>query len=80
MRRLTGKDIPTEESTSVQYTNREIDKKLFEILVSYLEKAIFAKKEFFLVTDLNTSFHHLLTKFGEEDFDTVGLTTQKLEE
>ena len=53
---------------------------MFEILVSYLEKAIFAKKEFFLVTDLNTSFHHLLTKFGEEDFDTVGLTTQKLEE
>ena len=44
-RRLAGKDIPTEESTSVWCRSREIHKKLFEALVCYLKETAFAEKE-----------------------------------
>ena len=72
MRRLAGKDIPTGESTSVWHKSREIHKKSFETLVSYLKEIVFAKKEVLLLTDINTFYHHLLTE--------LRLTTQKLEE
>ena len=80
MRRLAGKDIPTGESTSVWHKSREIHKKSFETLVSYLKEIVFAKKEVLLLTDINTFYHHLLTEFRGEEFDTIRLTTQKLEE
>ena len=44
-RSLAGKDIPTEESTSVWCRSREIHKKLFEALVCYLKETAFAEKE-----------------------------------
>ena len=44
MQCLEGKDIPTEESTSVWLKSTEIHKKSFETLVSYLEEIVFAKK------------------------------------
>ena len=44
MRRLAGKDTPTEDSASVWHKTRKIDKKLFETLVSYLEEIVFKKK------------------------------------
>ena len=79
-RRLAGKDISTEESTSVWHKSREIQKKSFVALVSYLEEIVFQKKEVLVLTDINTFYHHLLTKFRGEEFDTVGSTAQKLEE
>lgn len=59
---------------------REINKKLFKILVSYLKEIIFAKKQVLLLTDINAFYLDLLTEFRVEDLDTVGLTAQKLEE
>lgn len=59
---------------------REINKKLFKILVSYLKEIVFAKKQVLLLTDINAFYLDLLTEFRVEDFDTVGLTAQKLEE
>ena len=49
MGRYAGKDIPTEKSASVWHKNGEIHKKSFEILVSYLEEIVFAKKEVILL-------------------------------
>ena len=59
---------------------REINKKLFKILVSYLKEIVFAKKQVLLLTDINAFYLDLLKEFRVEDFDTVGLTAQKLEE
>ena len=63
---LAGKDIPTEESTSVWHKSREIYKKSFEALVSYFEGIVFEKKEVLLLPDINTFYHHLLTEFRGE--------------
>ena len=41
--RLAGKDIPTEERTSVWNKSREIHKQLSEGLVSYMEEIVLAK-------------------------------------
>ena len=54
MQRLAGKDIPTKESTSVWHQSREIHKKSFETLLSYLEEIVFAKKEVLLLKDIHT--------------------------
>ena len=51
-RRLEGKDIPTEESTSVWHKSRQIHKKSFEAKVSYLEEIVFGKKDILLPTDI----------------------------
>ena len=54
MQRLAGKDISTKESTSVWHQSREIHKKSFETLLSYLEEIVFAKKEVLLLKDIHT--------------------------
>ena len=79
-RRLAGKDIPTDKTTIIWRKSTETHKKLLEALASYLEEIVFAKKEVLLLTDINTFYHYLVTEFRREEFDTVGSTTQKLEE
>ena len=54
MQRLAGKDISTKESTSVWHQSREIHKKSFETLLSYLEEIEKEKKEVLLLKDIHT--------------------------
>ena len=60
--------------------NREVHKKAYEALSSYLKETVIKNKELLLLVDLNRYYQHLLTEFGGEEVINVTSRSQNLEE
>ena len=75
-KRMAGDGCIPEVSASICHLNREVHKKVFEALCSYLQEVATENKDVLMLKDVNNYYCHLLHEFQR---NTLEVTVQKLE-
>ena len=78
-KRMAGEGCIPETSASIWHLNREIHKKAFEALCSYLQEVVIENKGVLMLTEVNNYYCHLLHEFQGNTLEVTS-TVQKLEE
>ena len=78
-KRMAGEGCIPVTSASIWHLNREIHKKEFEALCSYLQEVVIENKGVLMLTDVNNYYCNLLLEFQGNTLDMIS-TVQKLEE
>ena len=70
-KRIAGEGCIPETGYSIWHLNRDIHKKTFKALCSYLQEVVIQNKDVLMLTDVNNYYCHLLHQFQGNTFEVT---------